>query len=244
MLRIRSVLLVAAGAVAVAAGWAAPAFAHTGFEPSEAAPGSVVDLTLNVEYERDGVGFSRVELYFPETEAIEVVAAPPVPGWTAGTSQTPEGIRVVTWTGGPATDDFAFPITIGPLPSEPGRLQFKVLQTYDDGEVSRWIAEWPAGAEEPDDPGPVLDLVPGAAGVVPSTTAVAPTATAAPTTTSATDPTTAPSANRLDDVAVGTTDDDGGSNVGALVAGLAAGIVVGGLIVYRFVWRPRRASRS
>lgn len=206
--------------VAVLAVVAAPtaAAAHTGFEPATAAPGSIVTLTLNVEHERSGVGFGRVELFMPDTATVPVVDTPAVAGWSAttrpATADTPAS---VIWTGGPATDDLALPLTIGPLPESPGRLQFKALQTYDDGEVARWIAEWPAGAAEPENPGPVLDLVPGAAGTIPETTTTAPT-----TTTVATSSTTLPGEP------AGETDTDGEDD-GAPVVLIALAVAVAGV---------------
>ena len=110
-----------------------------------------------------------------------------VPGWTA----TVDGGRLggpatgVTWQGTPRDGDLKLPITLGPLPAEPGRLQFQVVQTYDTGDVDHWIDEWPEGAPEPVNPGPVLDLVAGAPGSIPATTAPP-----APTTTATTTPAT------------------------------------------------------
>ena len=42
-----------------------------------------------------------------------------------------------------------------------GPLQFKVLQTYDNGDVDRWIEDATEGA---DNPGPVVDVVEAAPG--------------------------------------------------------------------------------
>src|SRR5262245_32821356 len=146
--------------------------AHNEFEPATAAPGSVVDLQLFVEDEAPDAGTTKVALQFPEP--ITVVALPDVEGFTA----TVEGGELggapatgVTWEGGPAADDLELPITLGPLPGEPGRLQFKSVQTYDNGDEEAWIADWPEGAPEPDHPGPVLDLVAGGPGSVPPSTA-------------------------------------------------------------------------
>jgi Domain of unkown function (DUF1775) len=63
--------------------------------------------------------------------------------------------------GQPRAGDLKLPITLGPLPTDPGRLQLKVLQTWSNGDVDHWIDEWPEGAPEPGNPGPVLDLVAG-----------------------------------------------------------------------------------
>ena len=51
--------------------------------------------------------------------------------------------------------------------ADPVRLQFKALQTYSNGEIDRWIEDWPAGAPEPDHPAPVLEVVTGGPGTPP-----------------------------------------------------------------------------
>jgi hypothetical protein len=120
------------------------------------------------------------------------------------------------------------PITLGPLPDQPGQLQFKVVQTYDNGEVERWIDDWPEGSPEPPNPGPVLGLVPGAAGSIPP--ALVP-ATTAPATTEA-PATTSPPATTGDQSAAAESDDDSGTSPlvwlipVALVIAAAAGVAV------------------
>jgi uncharacterized protein YcnI len=212
----------AAGTIVLSAGAAA---AHTEWQPEDAAPGSVVDLTLSVEDEQPDAGTTKVELFFPEP--LTVAGLPAVPGWTATVVDGQVGgpATGVTWEGGPNPEDVMLPITLGPLPAEPGRLQFKVLQTYDNGTVDRWIDDWPEGAPEPPSPGPVLGLVPGAAGSIPATTA--PATTAAPATT-----TTAASAVPEDETAAEDTDDDSGTSPAiwlipaAIVVAAAAGAYV------------------
>jgi hypothetical protein len=49
---------------------------------------------------------------------------------------------------------------MGPLPTDTDQLVFKALQTYDNGEVVRWIDAAPQGAPEPEHPAPVLTLTP------------------------------------------------------------------------------------
>jgi uncharacterized protein YcnI len=205
---------------------AAPAAAHNEWEPNTAAPGSVVDLTLFVEDERPDAGTTKVELFFPAP--ITVAALPAAPGWAA----TPVDGQVggpasgVTWTGGPAQGDVELPIRLGPLPGQPGRLQFKTVQTYDNGEVDRWIDEWPEGAPEPPAPGPVLDLVPGGPGSVPATTASAPSTTA-PTTT-----TTAATTTETDQAAEDTDDDSDSSIVPWVVAAAAVLVIAAGVFAF------------
>jgi uncharacterized protein YcnI len=210
---------------------AAPVAAHTEWEPATAAPGSVITLSLFAEHERPDPT-TQVELVFPQP--ITVVDLPAVAGWTA----TPTGGQVggpvsgVTWTGSSA-DDLRLPITLGPLPDQAGRLQFKALQTYADGTVVRWIDDWPDGAPEPDSPGPVLDLVAGGPGTIPATTAPA---AGAPTTTTTAAPATTAGGEAA---AVG---DDGDSGTSAAVP-VAIAVVVA-LVAAGGGWLWLRSRRA
>jgi uncharacterized protein YcnI len=196
---------------------AGTAFAHTGLEPHEAAPGTLIDLTLNVADERDDAGTVKVEFFMPTDIPIAVAAIPAANGWT-GAPDVPLGepATYITWTGPASSGDFSLPFTLGPLPDTMQRLQFKVLQTYDNGDLDRWIEEWPAGAPEPERPGPVLDLVAGG----PGTTVV----TTAPTTASTTTPSTsAPSTTEAPTTTTtGDGDEDDDSSNAALPIALGA----------------------
>jgi uncharacterized protein YcnI len=216
-----------AASVAVHAG---PAGAHTGFDPDEAAPGSVVSLTLQVAHEREGVGFDRVELVLPEGVDVPVVETPAVPGWTVAVEPaTAESPPRVVWTGGPAGDDAAFPLTIGPVPAEGGRLQFRVLQFYADGTVDRWIEDAPAGGPEPEFPGPVLDLVAGGPGSVPPPT----TAGASTTGTTGATTTTGAAAPRTTNAPADDGDDSGGGGGGVALAAVAVAAAAAAYPVWR-----------
>jgi periplasmic copper chaperone A len=226
--------VIASGVAAAAAlvVTAAPVAAHNEWEPSTAAPGSVVDLTLFVAGEQPDAGTTTVELFFPAP--ITVAALPAVPGWTATLMDGQVGgpASGVTWTGGPTPGDVELPIRLGPLPSEPGRLQFKTVQTYDNGTVDRWIDEWPEGAPEPPAPGPVLDLVPGGPGSIPATTA-------APSTTAATTTTTAASTTTTEAELAAADDDADGNAVPWVIAAVVILAVAGGGFAYL---RSRRSS--
>jgi hypothetical protein len=220
--------LVLALAVVVAA--AAPAFAHTGFEPDEAAPGSVVTVQLNAADERDAAAIAKVELFPPDELALTM--ADPIaatPGWT--------GVVLadrVEWTGPPADGDQVFSITLGPFPSEEIRVQFKVLQTYDNGDVDRWIDDYPIDGAEPEMPGPFVDLVPGAAGEVPAETVPpAPDTTLASGTTDTTlaaTPLESSDTTGVDGVAVESdgTDTDDSSALPIVIAVVVIGVAVAG----------------
>jgi uncharacterized protein YcnI len=231
----RRVIASGVAAAATLVGAAAPAAAHNEWVPSTAAPGSVVDLTLFVAGEQPDAGTTTVELFFPAP--ITVAALPALPGWTATLMDGQLGgpASGVTWAGGPASGDVELPIRLGPLPGEPGRLQFKTVQTYDNGAVDRWIDEWSEGAPEPPAPGPVLDLVPGGPGSIPATTAAPTTMAATTTTTTATTTTT-----EADQAAAEDTDDDSDGNVVPwVVAAVVVLAVAGGGFAYL---RSRRSS--
>ena len=232
---LRRLLGFGATAVAAVALVAAPASAHNEFEPATAAPGSIIALKLFVEDEQPSAGTTKVELQFPQ--ALTVVELPTVPGWTA----TPVGGQVggtatgVTWTGPAAPDDLELPLTLGPLPTSPGRLQFKAVQTYDNGDVERWIDEWAQGAPEPEHPGPVLDLVAGGPGTIPSTTA-------APATTTST--TLATTTTTEADTAAPAEDDDEDDDSSALPLILLGIVVLAGAGATAYVLLNRRRSAA
>lgn len=106
---------------------------------------------------------------------IVFVSTRAVPGWAStvqkitlatpiktGEGQVTETVSKITWTGGKippgAFEDFD--VSMGPLPTDTDQLVFKALQTYDNGEVVRWLDIAPPGAAEPEHPAPVLKLTP------------------------------------------------------------------------------------
>ena len=153
----RRILGATSFAFVLVAAAAAPAFAHSELQPSSAEAGATVPFTLFVEDEQSQASTVKVELTFPSP--LVVAALPEAAGFTAtvvGGSVGGEATGI-TWDG--ATEsDVNVPFSLV-MPDTLGRLQFKVLHTYDNGEVERWIADWPEGTPEPDNPGPVVDVV-------------------------------------------------------------------------------------
>ncbi|MEU7612035.1 YcnI family protein [Micromonospora sp. NPDC049204] len=212
-------------------GVAGPASAHVTVNPKEAVQGGYARVAFRVPNESDTASTNKIEVTLPENAPVGSVSTMPVPGWTVATekrkvdppievhgSQLTEAISKITWT---ATGDAAvkpgqfqeFPVSMGPLPKVDSMV-FKVLQTYSDGEISRWIDPPAPGAEEPEHPAPVLTLA----------AAAAPAGAPAPSAAAVSSP---------DD----DDDDDGnglavGLGVAGLVAGLA-GLVLGGLAFSR-----------
>lgn len=140
---------------------ATPAFAHVELTPSSANAGETVEFTLFAENEQPDAAITQIELQFPEAAEIILADLPTPEGWTVEVVDGEVGGPVggVTWAGGSEPEDAEFPLTLGPLPDEPRRLQFKAIVTYDNGEEDAWIADWPEGAEEPENPGPIVDVV-------------------------------------------------------------------------------------
>jgi periplasmic copper chaperone A len=177
--RVLRLLWAPAAATGLVALLAAPAAAHVTVDPSEAAKGGFAKVSFRVPNERDDAGTTQVEVEFPADHPIPFVSVKPKPGWTANVERAPlpepveeegeeitEAVSRITWTGGRVGpgefDDFE--VSMGPLPDDADELVFRALQTYENGEVVRWIEETPAGGEEPEFPAPVLTLTGEAGG--------------------------------------------------------------------------------
>lgn len=167
-------LTLAAGLVLAVA---TPATAHVTVNPREATQGGFAKLAFRAPNERPDAGTVKIEVEFPSEHPIAHVSVRPKVGWSATIStaklDTPikgegedaeeitEAVSTITWEGGPINPgEFEeFEVSAGPLPKDADELVFKALQTYDSGEVVRWIEETGANGEEPEHPAPVLELV-------------------------------------------------------------------------------------
>ena len=221
--------LLATAALALVA--PAAAQAHVTLQPNTATAGAYTRLDVRVPNERDDASTNKVEVQFPDGFAS--ASYEPTPGWdvkvTKKTLDKPvqtddgeitEGVDTITWTAKSEADaippgafeDFGLSVQI---PGKAGdKLTFKALQTYTGGEVVRWI-----GAEDSDNPAPVVSVNDGAAtAATPAPTQAAATATPAAAESS----------------------DDGGNGLAivALIVG-ALGLVVGAAALIT----GRRASR-
>ncbi len=211
-------LLPSAVAVAVAGLLALPggAAAHVSVEPATADAATEITATFRVPNERDGDPTVKVDLQLPE--GVTGAAPQPVEGWVS----TVEG-RTVTWTGGriEGSDARRFPVRLTLPDDEGAELAFKVLQTYDSGEVVRWI-----GAAGSENEAAVMKLGAAPAG------AAAPEETATPEPTVSPEPAATPTVTP--DVATAaepdeSSDDDGAG--GLVIGGAIAGLVlVAGLV--------------
>jgi periplasmic copper chaperone A len=239
-MRLRGPLTVALAVGIAVFGFAAAAQAHVTIDPTQAQQGGYTRIAFRVPAESDTASTTKLDVFLDPDHPVASVATLPVPGWTVTvatkTLATPltddDGNKIteapsqITWT---ATGDAAikpgqfqeFPVSMGPLPKT-NQLVLKVLQTYSDGTVVRWIDATVAGQAEPEHPAPVLTLT--AAGAEGAGTAPAPSAAPA-----------APAATAKSSNAVPI-----GLGVAGIVLGLA-GLVLGAL-AYGRTRRPAAAN--
>ncbi len=153
---------------AVAATLAAPALAdaHVTVQPEEVPAGGFTRLDVRVPNETDDSATTKVEVEMPDGFAF--ASYEPVPGWTADVQtqkldqpiETDDGtidtqVKTITWTADSSAAGIQpgqfldFGLSVGlPDSAQPGdTLTFPALQTYDNGEVVRWI-----GAPDSDKP--------------------------------------------------------------------------------------------
>jgi periplasmic copper chaperone A len=164
----------------VAASLLAPtaAQAHVTLQPDTAPAGGFTRLDVRVPNERDDAGTTQVDVQLPP--GFISAAYEPVPGWrvklTRSKAAEPidagEGLKSdeqvsrITWTGDGKRgvikprefQDFGLSLRI-PDGKAGDKLTFKALQTYDDGQIVRWI-----GPEDADEPAPIVTLEAGSAG--------------------------------------------------------------------------------
>ena len=186
-------------------GLPAVAGAHVTVQPDTAPAGGFARLDVRVPNERDDAGTVKVDVQMPP--GIAFASYEPVPGWTTKITREKlaepikvEGLDVdeqvarITWTGrgrrgvirpGQFQD---FGLSLGIPKGNPGdQLTFKAVQTYEGGEVVRWI-----GPPDADEPAPTVTLTSGEEGgghgaPTPDEDAAAPAVNQSSTTAAATD---------------------------------------------------------
>jgi uncharacterized protein len=216
---------VAAVAATVALAFPSAAAAHVTIQPSTAAAGGFTRVDVRVPNERDDAGTTQVRLQLPPGFAS--VSYEPRPGWKVSVKKVKldqpiktedgfeidEGIGEITWAGDGKQGviapgqfvDFGLSLKMPDNAKAGDTLTFKALQTYDDGDVVRWI-----GPEDADEPAPTVTLTEaaqesGGHGVAASSEA---------------EDTTAPA----QDASVPASDDEGGDGlaIAALIVGALA----------------------
>ena len=149
------------------------ASAHVQIEPATARAGATVPVAFRLENEHPDAATVKVLVQFPRKYPIAEATPENDNTWNAKVTtrkvrafrgpngRTTTAVDEVVWEGGPSpkAGEFNLPqITIGPLPKNVKRLYFKVVQTYDNGHVDRWIQLPKSGAPEPDTPAATLRL--------------------------------------------------------------------------------------
>ncbi|MET9381868.1 DUF1775 domain-containing protein [Streptomyces sp. NPDC002928] len=170
--------IAAAAAVAGSAVLAlsAPAFAHVSVQAEgTAAKGGYAVVDFKVPNERDDASTTKLEVTFPTDHPLASAMPEPINGWDVKVTKSKldkplelhgekitEAVSKITWTAtgdGIETGFFQkFPVSVGALPEDADELVFKAIQTYSNKEVVRWIEVQEDGAEEPENPAPVLEL--------------------------------------------------------------------------------------
>jgi periplasmic copper chaperone A len=176
---LRTVLVIGAVSAIAVLGFAGAASAHVTVDPSEAPQGGYTKIAFRVPDESDTASTTKLDVYLPTDQPVASVLVQPVSGWTARLTTTKlpkpittddgdevtKAISQITWTADSVDTAVKpgqfqeFPVSLGPLPKSDS-MTFKVLQTYSDGTVVRWIDLSTPGQPEPDHPAPVLKLMP------------------------------------------------------------------------------------
>ncbi|OQR60746.1 hypothetical protein B6E66_28505 [Streptomyces maremycinicus] len=171
--RVAAAAAVAGSAVLVLS---SPAFAHVSVAAEgTAAKGGYAVVDFKVPNERDNASTTKLEVTFPTDHPLASAMPEPVNGWKIAVTkaklakpielhgkQISEAVSKITWTatgkGIEAGYFQKFPVSVGALPEDADELVFKAIQTYSNNEVVRWIEIQEDGAEEPENPAPVLAL--------------------------------------------------------------------------------------
>lgn len=152
----------------------ASASAHVFVTPTEAPADGYTTLTFTVPHGCDGAATNRVTVKMPP----QVTSATPgvVPGWSIKTVEgklpapvqsegetITEGVRQVTWSGGPLPDGQLqeFLLSVGTSGEVGDGAEFKVIQDCVGGSQVAWIQTTVEGQGEPEHPAPTVTLVAG-----------------------------------------------------------------------------------
>lgn len=175
MNRLRSRLALSSGIVLASVGaFAGAASAHITINPGEVPAGGFAVVHVQVPNESDTASTVKVEIAMPDGVVIPFVLVKAEGDWKATTERTKlatpiktedgeisEVVSKITFEGGAiAPGHFEiFDLELGPLPNTPGEsLAFPTIQTYDNGDVSKWIDKVVDGQPEPEAPTPLLAL--------------------------------------------------------------------------------------
>lgn len=161
----RKLGVLAAGAAIAWSGLAGPAWAHVQVEAQPGSPGATnASLKITAAGESATAGVTKLDVTAdPAIPADQVTLVSGPAGWTV-TPGSQGGFSI----GGPALakgQDAVVSVKVNQLPVAP-QVVFKVLQTYSDGEIDRWIELPGPNGQEPDKPAPIVRLTAGAQSAV------------------------------------------------------------------------------
>ena len=145
---------------------AAPAAAHVEVLPAQVEQGKALELTVRVPTERN-LPTTAVHVQFPSQVTVYSFGEPPR-GWTVKPELANDGrLRGVTFQGGTIPVGRYADFTMLATPFQTGTVLWKVLQTYQDGQVKPWtgtpVSEGGTSQETgPGSPGPAsqMEIVP------------------------------------------------------------------------------------
>ena len=149
----------------------AAATAHVTIQPEELPANTFTRMDVRVPTERDDAGTVKVDVELPD--GFYFASYEPLPGWTVKVTkeelaepveieegfEATEQVKRITWTGdGEAgivpPDAFQdFGLSVLSPDAEGETLTVKAIQTYEGGEVVRWI-----GAPDSEEPAPQITL--------------------------------------------------------------------------------------
>ncbi len=224
-----TIALIASTALALPA----VAAAHVTLQPESVPAGTFTRLDVRVPNERDDAGTVKVDVELPD--GFYFASYEPVAGWEVKVTkekldqpveiepgfEATEQVTRITWTGDGeeglvppgAFQDFGLSVLTPDAEGE--TLTFKALQTYEGGEVVRWI-----GAADAEEPAPTVTL----------------TAAGEDHHAAATEDEDSEEASEEPTVEVEEGDEDEGSSDGLAIAGIALGglgLVAGGTALAR-----------
>lgn len=203
------------------------AAAHVTANPPSGVAGEFTKIDFRVGHGCEDSPTTSLTVRVPE--GVLFVAPEVVPGWKASVTKAKfskpvevfgethtEGVRTITWKGGPLPDGFMTEFGVSMrLPEGAGRtIYFPAVQHCEKGE-HRWITIPIEGQEEPEEPAPAVELLAADGGEEEG---------------SATPPPAAPAADNSDDRA--------NLALGFGIGGVAVGLGALGLSLWR---RPRSA---
>ena len=153
----RTLSVVLAGAAILWGGLAAPALAHVTVAAEPGSPGAT-DATLKITAagESSTAGITKIDVTAdPAIAADQITLINGPTGWTV--SPGSQGGFAVGGPALPKGEDATVSLRVKQLPTAP-QVVFKVLQSYSDGDVERWIELPGPDGKEPDKPAPIVKL--------------------------------------------------------------------------------------